>query len=110
MNKMTRRMVLRASAVSGTGLILEVSGIAHLLSGATAAEAQLAAPIFVDGFDVADVASKPDYTIIRDVKDGFRWLHTPSIIEGRDDVLLAAWSSNGPHGDEDPTNIIEVCR
>jgi predicted neuraminidase len=111
MSKLTRRMVLRACAVSGTGLVCEASWLGSLLRSTTGlAEAQEAVPLFMDGFDIADVASKPDYTIIRDVKDGFRWLHTPSIIEGRHGVLLATWSSNGPHGDEDPTNIIEVCR
>ncbi len=111
MNKLTRRTVLRTGALSATGIAWEVS-VLNLFSGLTAglAEAPATAPLFMDGFDVADVASKPDYTVIRDVKDGFRWLHTPSIIEGRDGVLLASWSSNGPHGDEDPTNIIEVCR
>jgi len=69
-----------------------------------------ATPIFADSFDGPTLASKPSYTVVADVADGFRWLHTPSIIEGRHGTLLASWSSNGPRGDEDPTNFLELVR
>jgi predicted neuraminidase len=91
-----------------TGLLTTASALAH--PRGFAAILRQTDPLFTDTFDTPTVAQKPLYTVLADVQDGFRWLHTPSIIEGRNGTLLASWSSNGPRGDEDPTNFLELVR
>jgi predicted neuraminidase len=113
--KLSRRSILQQGLMGSASVVLGSPGLAGIFYGSSIeATAQApdvhATPIFADSFDLPSVAGKPAFTVIRDVKDGFRWLHTPSIIEGRHSVLLASWSSNGPHADWDPTNVIEVVR
>ena len=108
----SRREAMRSAFLSGAGMLLCRPARAAALLGRAArgGDREPEGALFFDGFDAPSLGSKPPYTVMCDVKDDDRWLHTPSIIEGRDGVLLAAWSSNGPHGDNDPTNYIEVVR
>lgn len=102
---MNRRRFLRSTLLSGV-----VFSLRRLRFAQTLLPTARGTPLFTDGFDAPTLGVKPSFSIMADVEDGYRWMHTPSIIEGQNGVLLAGWSSNGPHGDEDPTNYIEIVR
>ena len=102
---LNRRTLLQTGIFGGAWRLVSSGAMASTFGGWSES-----APLFADSFDGPTLASKPSYTVVADVADGFRWLHTPSIIEGRHGTLLASWSSNGPHGDEDPTNFLELVR
>ena len=108
----TRRKVLQAGLLAGGSAIMArfaAAAFAQDQHGHTSRPGD-SNILFADAFDHPTLAGKPRFTVLADVDDAFRWLHTPSIIEGRDGVLMAAWSSNGQHGDWDPTNVIELVR
>ena len=120
MASLTRRGVLKIAALGATtsmvdGLLPGACAIGpkthHPAGAATLSAAQSdGGVVFEDHFDKHDIACKPAYAIIADTRGAPRRVHTPSIIEGRDGVLIAAWSSNGSVGDNDPSNFIEVSR
>lgn len=116
MGRLTRRDILKGGAMSSAVLITNCAALSELSQFSAAVhkveqDALLDSHCIFEGrFDRPDIAHKPAYTIIADTDGAPRRLHTPSIIVGLHGVLIVAWSSNGPGGDEDPSNIIESSR
>jgi predicted neuraminidase len=123
---LTRRDVLKNSALGSAALLTRGAAfgapIAELsesrssgpFPGGVAASVEAGAERAVEDsatleehFDRSSIASKPAYTILADANGAPRSLHNAAIIEGRDGVLIAAWSNKGAHGDNDSSDFIE---
>ena len=66
------------------------------------------AATFQEDFSSARIAPKPVSAILFDTDAAPRRIQNPSIIEGRDGALIAAWSSKGLTGDNHPSDFIQA--
>ncbi len=101
MNPITRREFLeRASALAA----LPAQGA---ITAKTAIKPAAAANFtFKADFTAANLSRKPAASTIFAQERGTRTNENPAIIEGKDGVIVAAWSNKGVHHDNDMSNVI----
>lgn len=80
---------------------------------AAALPAQDPARVFEDNFATSSIARKPAYTVVARTLRPDRGVQNPAIIEGRDGVLIAAWSNkqltrDGRWEDNHPSNTLQA--
>ncbi|MDQ6706697.1 MAG: glycoside hydrolase [Acidobacteriota bacterium] len=73
-----------------------------------ALSAAVQAAVVQEDFSSSRIAPKPASAILFDAKSAPRRIQNPSIIEGRDGALIAAWSSKGLTGDNHPSDFIQA--